>query len=76
MHLLRKFNKHCPRHPDVAELASQTQALSPLLSANSADLDGDDAGARGVLSLRQECVHAEERIKEGMMGYNALSSNS
>lgn len=70
--LLRKFNKHCPGHPDVAELASQTQALSLLLSANSADLDGNDVGSQGVLSLGQECVLAEERIDEGMVGYNAL----
>ncbi|KAI0759234.1 male sterility protein-domain-containing protein [Trametes elegans] len=66
--LLSKFNEYCPGHPDVAELASQTQALSLLLSANSADLDGNDVGAQGVLLLGQECVLAEE----GMVGNNAL----
>lgn len=70
--LLRKFNKHCPGHQDVAELASQTHALSLLLSANSSDLDGCDVGAPGVLGLGEECTLAEERIEEGLAGYTTL----
>ncbi|KAI0643275.1 hypothetical protein C8Q79DRAFT_1094856 [Trametes meyenii] len=70
--LLRKFNKHCPGHQDVAELASQTQALSLLLSANSTDLDASEVGPQGVLVLGEECTLAEERIEEGLGGYNAL----
>ncbi|KAI0665604.1 hypothetical protein C8Q78DRAFT_1178413 [Trametes maxima] len=70
--LLRKFNKHCPGHQDVAELASQTQALSLLLSANSTDLDASDVGPQGVLALGEECTLAEERIEEGLGGYGAL----
>ena len=70
--LLRKFHKHCPGHPDVAELASQTQALSLLLSANSDGLDGNGCGAEGVLVLGGECMLAEERIEEALTGYNAL----
>ena len=62
--LLRKFNKHCPGHQDVAELASQTQALSLLLSANATDLDGSDVGPQAVLFLGDECRLAEERIDE------------
>ncbi|KAI0660278.1 hypothetical protein C8Q70DRAFT_980001 [Cubamyces menziesii] len=70
--LLRKFNKHCPGHQDVAELASQTQALSLLLSANAADLDGSDVGSQGVLVLGDECRLAEERIDEALAGYDTL----
>ncbi|KAI0631519.1 hypothetical protein C8Q77DRAFT_1061722 [Trametes polyzona] len=70
--LLRKFNKHCPGHQDVAELASQTHALSLLLSANTADLDACDAGAQGALLLGEECMLAEERVEEGLTGYNTL----
>ena len=70
--LLRKFNKHCPGHQDVAELASQTQALSLLLSANATDLDGSDVGSQGVLVLGDECRLAEERIDEALAGYDTL----
>ncbi|KAI0350274.1 hypothetical protein OH77DRAFT_1431143 [Trametes cingulata] len=70
--LLRKFKKHNPGHQDVAELASQTQALSLLLSANSTDLDGSDVGPQGVLVLGEECMLAEERVEEGLTGYNSL----
>ncbi|OCH91549.1 hypothetical protein OBBRIDRAFT_752951 [Obba rivulosa] len=80
--LLRKFNKHCPGHKDVAEIASQTQALSLLLAANSRDrsLDGNEVSQAGPLALDDECVLAEERVEEALSGYNALknlkSSNS
>ncbi|KAI0370661.1 hypothetical protein BV20DRAFT_1052115 [Pilatotrama ljubarskyi] len=70
--LLRKFKKHNPGHQDVAELASQTQALSLLLSANSTDLDGSDVGPQGVLVLGEEGMLAEERMEEGLAGYNSL----
>ncbi|KAH9933971.1 uncharacterized protein BXZ73DRAFT_46077 [Epithele typhae] len=70
--LLRKFHKHCPGHNEVAELASQTQALSLLLSANAEGLDGNEPGEYGVLVLEEECLLAEERIEEAMTGYNTL----
>ncbi|GBE85832.1 predicted protein [Sparassis crispa] len=74
--LLRKFNKHCVGHTDVAELASQTQALSLLLSANSSDhsLDGNDVSGRNPLLLSQECMLPKERIEEATAGYNALKT--
>ena len=70
--LLRKFHKHCPGHQDVGEIASQTQALSLLLSANYTGLDGDDVGPQGVLVVGDECVLPEERVDEGRAGYDAL----
>ena len=70
--LLRKFHKHCPGHPDVAELASQTQALSLLLSANYDGLDGNNVSPQGVLVLGEECMLPEQRIEEAMAGYTAL----
>ncbi|RPD68271.1 hypothetical protein L226DRAFT_517343 [Lentinus tigrinus ALCF2SS1-7] len=70
--LLRKFHKHCPGHPDVAELASQTQALSLLLSANCDGLDGNNVSPQGVLVLGEECMLPDERIEEAMAGYATL----
>lgn len=72
--LLRKFNKHCVGYTDVAELASQTQALALLLSANASDrsLDGNEVSTRGALMLGSECMLPEERIEEGITGYSAL----
>ena len=72
--LLRKFNKHNPGHTDVAELASQTQALSLLLGANASDqsLDGNDVLETGSLILGEECFLPEERIEEATAGYDAL----
>ncbi|OBZ73220.1 hypothetical protein A0H81_06881 [Grifola frondosa] len=72
--LLRKFNKHCTGSKDVAELASQTQALSLLLAANSRDrsLDGNELSERGPLSLGEECMLPEERLEEAVAGYDSL----
>lgn len=74
--LLRKFNKHCSGCSDVAELASQTQALSLLLAANASDqtLDGNDVPAQGSLHLDGECILPEERVTEGLAGFTALQA--
>lgn len=74
--LLRKFRKHDPGHSDIAELASQTQALSLLLGANSSDrsLDGNDVNEIGSLILGEECLLSEERIEEATAGYDALKT--
>lgn len=74
--LLRKFNKHCSGCSDVAELASQTQALSLLLAANASDqsLDGNDIPPKGPLHLDEECILSEERVAEGMTGFTALQA--
>lgn len=76
--LLRKFNKHCNGFSDVAEIASQTQALALLLAASEStqlkdrDLDGDRASPLGPLALGEECVLPEERQEEARAGYEAL----
>ena len=70
--LIRKFVKHNPEHRDVAELASQTQALSLLLSANANSLDGGDVGSQGPLALGDECLLSEERMDEARVGYDSL----
>ncbi|KAI0758637.1 hypothetical protein BD413DRAFT_289321 [Trametes elegans] len=44
----------------------------PLLVGELAHMFGKDVGAQAVLLLGQERVLAEERIEEGMVGYNAL----
>lgn len=72
--LLRKYNKHNAGHSHVAELASQTQALSLLLGANASDrsLDGNDVGETGSLVLGDECLVPEERAEEVIAGFDAL----
>ncbi|KAF7305491.1 hypothetical protein HMN09_00801900 [Mycena chlorophos] len=72
--LFRKFNKHCAGYRDVAEVASQTQALSLLLSANSKDQDRDDPPESGrySLALGTECVLVEERKPEAQTAYDVL----
>ncbi|TFK35798.1 hypothetical protein BDQ12DRAFT_687572 [Crucibulum laeve] len=72
--LLRKFNKHCRGSTDVAEVASQTYALSLLLAAGTMDEDGDVVGNELELTLDagDECVLASERIEEATAGYEAL----
>ena len=72
--LLRKFNKHCVGFADVAELVSQTQALSLLLAANAKDqtLDSDEGRLPNDLTLGDEGVLLEERMEEGSSGYNVL----
>ncbi|KAI0072606.1 hypothetical protein K474DRAFT_1711463 [Panus rudis PR-1116 ss-1] len=74
--LLRKFNKHCTGYAEVAELASQTQALSLLVAANASDkgLEGNDVGSEGPLALGDECTLPEERIPEALNGLNTLQS--
>lgn len=69
--LLRKFNKHCHGYSDVSELASQTQALSLLLTVDEAQATEDGGGP---LDLDAECVLAGERMEEGSTGYAALRS--
>lgn len=72
--LFRKFNKHCKGYTDVAEVASQTHALSLLLAANSKDQDQDDAPSTGqfCLDLADECVLPQERIADASVGYETL----
>ncbi|KAF7290669.1 hypothetical protein MIND_01307200 [Mycena indigotica] len=72
--LFRKFNKHCGANRDITEVASQTQALSLLLAANSKDQDRDDSPPDGryALELGGECLLAEERIQEAKVAYDVL----
>ncbi|KAG6840608.1 hypothetical protein C0991_005556 [Blastosporella zonata] len=76
--LLRKFNKHCRGFQDVAQVASYTQALALLLSANTTDEDEDDAPVDEAfeypVELGSECVLPEERIEEARTCYDALAS--
>lgn len=78
--LLRKFNKHCPGHTDVAELASQTQALAILLSSTprgtNLDCDGNRFDHSDPLALGQECMLPEERVGEASQGYTALTTST
>ncbi|EEB95339.1 hypothetical protein MPER_05703, partial [Moniliophthora perniciosa FA553] len=72
--LFRKFNKHCKGFSDVAEVASQTHALSLLLSANSRNEDQDQPVKphEYPLELGEECVLPEERVEEAKVGYETL----
>jgi hypothetical protein len=72
--LLRKFNKHCKEFPDIAQIASQTQALALLLGADSQGEDDDGFGVRslGSLALGNECMLPEERVEEARIGYETL----
>jgi hypothetical protein len=74
--LLRKFNKHCKGFADTAEIASQTQALALLLSANLQDDDGSDSNdtSFGCLALGNECMLPEERVDEALVGYQILTT--
>jgi hypothetical protein len=73
--LLRKFKKHCHGFADVAEIASQTQALALLLDANAQNEDGDVQDPNfGSLSLGDECLLPEERVLEAREGYETLKS--
>ncbi|KIP07862.1 hypothetical protein PHLGIDRAFT_70390 [Phlebiopsis gigantea 11061_1 CR5-6] len=66
--LLRKFNKHCHGYADVAELASQTQALSLLVEVGVAGQDGPSES----VAIGEECVLQNERRDEVAAGYNTL----
>ena len=72
--LLRKFNKHCVGYGDVAELVSQTQALSVLLASKAKDqnVDRDIDLPANILLLGEESILPEERIAEGSEGYTVL----
>ncbi|KAJ3862457.1 hypothetical protein EV359DRAFT_45138 [Lentinula novae-zelandiae] len=72
--LFRKFNKHCKGYVDVAEVASQTQALSLLLIANSKDEDQDEIvrPEEYPLELGDECILASERVEEARSRYDIL----
>ncbi|KAJ3764211.1 hypothetical protein EV360DRAFT_31862 [Lentinula raphanica] len=72
--LFRKFNKHCKGYTDVAEVASQTHALSLLLLANSKDEDQDEVirPEEYPLELGDGCILAPERLEEARSGYEVL----
>lgn len=71
--LLRKFNKHVQGHPDVAEIASQTQALALLLAAASGNEGAEESDISiGQLPLGNECILPEERVQEAKVGFTTL----
>lgn len=70
--LIHKFNKHCAGFEDIAEIASQTQALSIWLSANAVDEDQLGSEPDGQLRLEAECMLLPERVQEAITGYEAL----
>ncbi|GJE95955.1 tetratricopeptide repeat protein [Phanerochaete sordida] len=76
--LLRKFNKHCHGYADVAELASQTQALALVLESGAGEhnVESKESGFQNrfsdALDLDDECVLPEERREEAGAGYTAL----
>ena len=76
LNLLRKFNKHCHGFKDVAELASQTQALALLIAGGTSDsdLDGDAQSAAGPFAMNEECTVAPGRTEEVQAGYDKLKS--
>ena len=74
--LLRKFNKHCHGYTDVAELASQTQALSLLVEAG-VDARAAEGGQEGIaepLTLGEECILPQGRRDEVSSGYTTLKA--
>ncbi|KAG1772464.1 hypothetical protein EV702DRAFT_1134016 [Suillus placidus] len=73
-HILRKFNKHCKGFQDVAEVASQTQALSLLLGDDTQDVDQLGLEVDDELVLGDECLLPLERIEEARGGYEILKS--
>lgn len=73
-HVLRKFNKHCKGFQDVAEVASQTQALFLLLGADTEDVDQLGLEDGDELVLADECLLPPERIEEARGGYETLRS--
>ncbi|KAI0084572.1 hypothetical protein BDY19DRAFT_898280 [Irpex rosettiformis] len=67
--MLRKFNKHCQGYSDVAELASQTQAISLLLIAQD-----EDKPSKSPIAFGEECTLPQERVEEATAGYATLRS--
>jgi len=63
-HLFRKFNKHCKGFHEVAEVASQTQALCMWLEASATDTDVLGVESDDEIVLPDECVLPPERIEE------------
>ncbi|TFY69955.1 hypothetical protein EVG20_g2925 [Dentipellis fragilis] len=74
--LLRKFNKHNHGYHDVAEIASQTQALALFIagSPSERDLDRDACNPAGPLVLGDECFIAEGRRQEAAQSVEALKN--
>lgn len=76
--LLRKFNKHCHGYSDVAELASQTQALALVLESGAGSHNGEGDSTKfsstfsNALDLDDECVLPQERREEASTGYASL----
>lgn len=70
--LLRKFNKHARGFTEVAEVASQTQALALLLEAIAIENGEKDGQPDGDVSLGGECLLPEERIEEATAGFEVL----
>ena len=70
--LIRKFNKHCAGFKDVAEIASQTQALNIWLSADTLDEDQLGSEPDGQLRLASECILLPEHAQEPTEGYQVL----
>ncbi|OAX33790.1 hypothetical protein K503DRAFT_725395 [Rhizopogon vinicolor AM-OR11-026] len=71
-HVLRKFNKHCKGFQEVAEVASQTQALCMWLGANNTDVDQLGTECDDEIVLADECMLPPEQIEEGKGGYEIL----
>lgn len=78
--LLRKFNKHCHGYSDVAELASQTQAVALVLESGVGqhNVESHDAEFQNrfsdALDLDDECVLPQGRRDEASAGYAALKA--
>jgi hypothetical protein len=71
-HVIRKFNKHCKGFQEVAEVASQTQALCMWLGANTTNVDQLGVECDDDILLLDECILPPERIGEGKGGYEIL----
>ena len=76
--LLRKFNKHCHGYSDVAELASQTQALALVLESGAGGHDAEKDPTKfansfsNALDLDNECILPQEQRDEASAGYSTL----
>ncbi|KAA1470851.1 hypothetical protein DENSPDRAFT_836753 [Dentipellis sp. KUC8613] len=74
--LLRKFNKHNHGYHEVAEIASQTQALALFIAGapSESELDRDACSPAGPLVLGDECFIAEGRRQEAAQSVEALKN--